>query len=154
MIVSAYGPDGASADPQGHADSGRLALVEGELLLATGLVAPPGVYQGHGVLSGGPAAGSWLALRWMQGDDAETAFAKRRPAPDASAAAACVAAMCKTVADLHAGGWRNGDLQEVPFILEGHQAHLLDFAMAHAPDRTPGSGPVTYREAYDWFMCP
>jgi hypothetical protein len=135
-------------------DSERLALVEAEPLMAMGPVAPPGLYQGHGVLPGGPAAGSWLALQRVQGDDADTAFAKLRPSPSPTAAAAHPAAMCEAVADFHAGGWRHGDLQEVHFILDGAHAHLLDFAMAHAPDRTPGNGPGIYRGAYDWFMSP
>ncbi|MET8827293.1 lipopolysaccharide kinase InaA family protein [Streptomyces sp. NPDC004610] len=126
------------ADPQGHVDSGRLALVEAGLLTAMGPVAPPGLYQDHGLLPGGPAAGSWLALRWVDGDDAETAFAKLRPCPDRTAAAAYAAAMSEAVADLHAGGWRHGDLQEAHFILDStststRRAHLLDFAMAHPP---------------------
>ncbi|MCX4669638.1 hypothetical protein OG453_23630 [Streptomyces sp. NBC_01381] len=140
-------------DPQGHVDSERLALVEAELLL--GLEADhvlTGLYEAHGTLPEG--VGSWLALKWVGGDDADAAFAKLRHSPDAALAASYAAAMCRAVADLHAGGWRHGDLQDAHFILDGSRAHLLDFAMAHAPRRTPGTGPVVYRGAYDWFMSP
>jgi hypothetical protein len=140
-------------DPQGHVDSEGLALVEAEILLALaadGTLA--GLYEAHGELD--MPKGSWLALRWANGDDADAAFAKLRHQPDPRAAANLAAAMSKAVADLHAGGWRHGDLQDAHFILDGTRAQLLDFAMAHAPDRTPGSGPVTYRGAYDWFMSP
>ncbi|MGA4849400.1 protein kinase domain-containing protein [Streptomyces sp. G5(2025)] len=140
-------------DPQGHVDSERLALVEAEILLALaadGVLT--GLYEAHGTLY--DSEGSWLALKWAGGDDAETAFAKLRQAPDAAMAASYATAMCKAVADLHASGWRHGDLQEVHFILNDHGATLLDYAMAHAPDRRPGTGPVVYRGAYDWFMSP
>ncbi|TGB15491.1 hypothetical protein [Streptomyces sp. MZ04] len=143
----------ACDDPQGHVDSERLALVEAELLLglrADGIVTD--LYEAHGTLPDG--AGSWLALRWVSGDDAEAAFAKLRTNPDPALAAAHAAAMSRAVAGLHAGGWRHGDLQEVHFILDGSTAHLLDFAMAHAPGRPVGGGPVVYRGAYDWFMSP
>lgn len=139
--------------PQGHVDSERLAAVEAELLI--GLQRDEAVvplYQAHGFLP--DDGGSWLVLRWVLGDDAESAFAKLRNHPAPSTAAQYAASMCRAVADLHAAGWLHGDLQEPHFIITRTGAVLLDFAMAHGPRSTPGSGPVVYRGAYDFFLSP
>jgi serine/threonine protein kinase len=140
-------------DPQGHVDSERLAAVEAELLISLQrdeAVVP--LYHAHGFLP--DDAGSWLALRWIVGDDAEKAFEKLRNRPAPATAAAYAGFMCRAVADLHGAGWLHGDLQEPHFIITRDGAVLLDFAMAHSPRRTIGSGPVVYRGAYDWFMSP
>lgn len=139
-------------DPQGHVDSERLALEEAHLLE---LLERDGVlhdfHQRHGTLRANE--GSWLTVRWIAGEDAETVFEKLRGAPDARRAATHAAAMCGAVADLHDAGWRHGDMQEAHFVLDGDRAHLLDFAMAQPPDDADRGG-VTYRGAYDFFMSP
>ncbi|MFI7088123.1 hypothetical protein ACIBUR_31580 [Streptomyces anulatus] len=141
----------ACTDPQGHVGSEHLALVEARLLQALerdGVVG--GFYHRHGNL---PAAtGTWLSLAWLPGEEAETAFAELRQAPDEVTAARYAAAMAGAVADLHEAGWRHGDMQEVHFILYGARAHLLDFAMAQPPN--PADAPVVYRGAYDFFNSP
>ncbi|MET9553612.1 lipopolysaccharide kinase InaA family protein [Streptomyces sp. NPDC006645] len=142
----------ACSDPQGHVDSERLALVEAQLLQALerdGVIT--GFYHQHGHLPDGE--GSWLALRWLHGEEADTAFAKLRHTPSDRTAASYAAAMAGAVADLHDNGWRHGDMQEVHFLLHDDGAHLLDFAMAQPP-APAGPAPVTYRGAYDFFNSP
>ncbi|MFD4482370.1 hypothetical protein ACFVXC_35225 [Streptomyces sp. NPDC058257] len=144
----------ACTDPQGHVDSERLALVEAQLLMALeqdGVVSD--LYQAHGALPDG--SGTWLTLRWLPGEEAETAYGKLRTTPDDRTAARYAAAMAGAVADLHEAGWRHGDMQEVHFILEGDSAHLLDFAMAQPPAQIRiAAHRAPYRGAYDFFMSP
>ncbi|MFJ8842854.1 hypothetical protein ACIRFF_08120 [Streptomyces cyaneofuscatus] len=141
----------ACTDPQGHVDSEHLALVEAGLLQALerdGVMS--GFYHRHGKLPDG--TGTWLSLVWLPGEEAETAFAALRRAPDDVSAARHAAAMAGAVADLHEAGWRHGDMQEVHFILDGARAHLLDFAMAQPP--ASADAPIVYRGAYDFFNSP
>ncbi|MGW1295877.1 hypothetical protein [Streptomyces sp. NPDC002533] len=144
----------ACTDPQGHVDSERLALVEAELLMALeqdGVLSD--LYQDHGDLPDG--TGTWLTLRWLPGEEAEAAYGKLRTTPDDGTAARYAAAMAGAVADLHEAGWRHGDMQEVHFILEGDNAHLLDFAMAQPPAHIRiAAHRAPYRGAYDFFMSP
>ncbi|MEU8560573.1 hypothetical protein AB0C45_03695 [Streptomyces cyaneofuscatus] len=144
----------ACTDPQGHVDSEHLALVEAELLMALehdGVVSD--LYRAHGELPDG--TGTWLTLRWLPGEEAETAFGKLRTTPDDRTAARYAAAMAGAVAELHEAGWRHGDMQEVHFILDGDSAHLLDFAMAQPPAHIrTATHRAPYRGAYDFFMSP
>ncbi|MCX4664061.1 protein kinase domain-containing protein [Streptomyces uncialis] len=145
----------ACTDPQGHIGSERLALAEAQLLLALerdGVVTD--FHHRHGELPDG--TGSWLTLRWLPGEAAETAYAKLRGTPGNRTAARYAAAMANAVADLHDAGWRHGDMQEVHFILagEGEKAQLLDFAMAQPPTPSDRPSQMIYRGAYDFFNSP
>ncbi|MQT00698.1 protein kinase domain-containing protein [Streptomyces jumonjinensis] len=140
------------SDPQGHIGSEDLALVEGELLRglqAEGIVT--GLYRGHGRLPEG--TGSWLALRWLDGRSAASAFADLRRGAGERSAAAFAAGMAGAVADLHDRGWRHGDLQKEHFVIRGSGVRLLDFALAQRPQDID-SASVVYRGAYDFFMSP
>lgn len=146
----------ACDDPQGHVDSEYLALVEAQLLQLLerdGVVT--GFYRRSGELP--DSTGTWLAVRWLPGEEAETAYAKLRTRPDDRTAARYAAAMAGAVADLHEAGWRHGDMQEVHFILDGdgQEGHLLDFAMAQPPAPSEiAAHRAPYRGAYDFFNSP
>ncbi|MBL7496960.1 protein kinase family protein [Frankia nepalensis] len=133
----------------------------GQLALKTGpaagreaavLTALAELYPGY-LLAAGEG---WLALRWLTGPTTSELFAAGRADPAARPRALAAASeLAAAVADLHAVGWRHGDLQPRHAHHEGlGAAQLIDFGIAHPPAGDLRTPPCPYRGGMAHFAAP
>lgn len=113
--------------------SGLMAGREGEILRLLGTE----FYRDHGWDS----ERSWLLLRWIEGTTLWTALEPAHRGDDRPASRhrmlAWTAEAARGLAELHAAGWRHGDLQPDHVLFEGDVTHLIDLACAQGPADVP-----------------
>lgn len=101
-------------------------------------------------------AGSWLAVRWLDGITPHRLFTPARqgdgsPARRDSILHAAVD-VANRLAQLHARGWLHADLQPAHILFGSGTVHLIDFALAQGPH--PLHSHVTYRGGMVHFTAP
>jgi serine/threonine protein kinase len=114
--------------------------------------------QGYLYASGQTAAGTWVALRWL---DAPSLAKRWQAFRDEGTTTGMISAAITTwlasdaLKNLHASGWRHGDLQAAHILIpDNGSAHLIDFALAQGPADTPVTPHVPYRGALAHLTAP